>query len=133
MSNSVTYAKLQCSECNKPVHAKIGFTSIDLQEIDPLGYYEDMIKKSGIHYDVKCDDCANKLDYNYEFQPMCCAVCGKSLGNLGFYKDRPIDIGVHEAFEDLMIQEGIHYEMRCDECMPVTAKSIKADNGTKTN
>ena len=60
----------------------------------------------------------NKPEYNYNFFTLHCATCNKVLGNIGFYIDRPIDITAGELFDDLMIENGIHYEIRCDECMP---------------
>jgi hypothetical protein len=60
----------------------------------------------------------NKPEYNYSFSALHCATCNNALGNIGFYIDRPIDITADELFEDLMIENGIHYEIRCDKCMP---------------
>jgi hypothetical protein len=60
----------------------------------------------------------NKPEYNYSFSALHCATCNKVLGNIGFYIDRRIDITAGELFDDLMIENGIHYEIRCDECMP---------------
>lgn len=59
----------------------------------------------------------NKPEYNYKFCTLHCATCNKVVGNIGFYFDRRIDITAREVFNDLMIDNGIHYEIRCDKCM----------------
>jgi hypothetical protein len=66
-----------------------------------------------------------RLDYDYRFHSLSCTVCGKKLGYRGLYIEQPIDFAVKrtplEYYDHLMIDETIHYEIRCEKCMPTDA------------